>query len=761
MNRGKLIKRIICIMLILGMIVSCRMPMGSAAKTVLKKTSITSVKETSNATVTIKWKKIASANGYIIYRKKSVAGSFKKIATIKKNKTTSYVDKKTEDGTIYYYSIKTYKGKKKSAYCTKKKVTTSRPEIGTLSSSSTGISSDKPRSVTFEVQVKNTKRIKKDSLALYENGSLKSYLVDGGSDGKDKLNDGYYSNSVAVSGQPGTKYTYYVKYKKTQTNEETVTVYEPITTDNLSVVSDSKTAISSVIDDKNSDKGNVNAVYNLAKEWESRGKLSSVSVTSNCVSMVFPNGIHYVYMPQNNKLNAGGGEVSISTYQPYYHFGDKNHPLYDNPIPDESANKVSNTISTCSFDRNYDGQEVTLDRINEFGENQFIIWNGHGGYNQDGPFLLIGEHSSQKALLESDDYVSGAIMICYDASYVDEDTLGRLAVSGKYFQNHLGSMENSFVFFESCHTSQQKLNGEYDDRLLGEFTRMGASAIAFSSSVYSAYATRMLEAWVSEMISINQGSKMYNTAYEALSSALSSVGDNDSVIGGLDDEHPSYAFPVLWGNQDYRFSDVCQADLKLDCTEKTLNADESFTLTAETEADGKYLNWSVNGTSFASISGSGKTITVIGKNPGEATITCSIGDKSASCKITVIGMKTLGKDNLTNNPYYVHYMGWLNNNNIDGKVKISGSWIYLYNCSLYCYQNNEDLPTMDYRIKLRNGVKIHAYVSEQYGKPQDRYWSIKEFNKAFYKNGTGNGLSICLNIKSGIVNSIELGGKSY
>ena len=237
MNRGKLIKRIICIMLILGMIVSCRMPMGSAAKTVLKKTSITSVKETSNATVTIKWKKVASANGYIIYRKKS-------------------------------------------AYCTQKKVTTSRPEIGTLSSSSTGISSDKPRSVTFEVQVKNTKRIKKDSLALYENGSLKSYLVDGGSDGKDKLNDGYYSISVAVSGQPGTKYTYYVKYKKTRTNEETVTVYEPITTDNLSVVSDSKTAISSVIDDKNSDKGNVNAVYNLAKEWESRGKLSSVSVMS-------------------------------------------------------------------------------------------------------------------------------------------------------------------------------------------------------------------------------------------------------------------------------------------------------------------------------------------------------------------------------------------------------------------------------------------------------------------------------------------------
>ena len=60
---------------------------------------------------TIKWKKVKNADGYIIKRSTKKNKGFKKIATIKKKKTTKYVDKK--GGKKYYYKICAYSKDKK------------------------------------------------------------------------------------------------------------------------------------------------------------------------------------------------------------------------------------------------------------------------------------------------------------------------------------------------------------------------------------------------------------------------------------------------------------------------------------------------------------------------------------------------------------------------------------------------------------------------------------------------------------------------
>lgn len=56
--------------------------------------------------VKISWKKDPDATGYRVYRKVS-GGSFKKLTTIKSNKT-SYTDKTAERNTSYYYTVKAY-----------------------------------------------------------------------------------------------------------------------------------------------------------------------------------------------------------------------------------------------------------------------------------------------------------------------------------------------------------------------------------------------------------------------------------------------------------------------------------------------------------------------------------------------------------------------------------------------------------------------------------------------------------------------------
>ena len=74
---------------------------------------ITDITSSSKGTVTLKWSRISDASGYFIYRATSKNGSYKKIKTIKKNATLSYIDKGLSAKKTYYYKLKSYKTVKK------------------------------------------------------------------------------------------------------------------------------------------------------------------------------------------------------------------------------------------------------------------------------------------------------------------------------------------------------------------------------------------------------------------------------------------------------------------------------------------------------------------------------------------------------------------------------------------------------------------------------------------------------------------------
>lgn len=101
---------------------------SAVSGTPLKKTSITKVETDDSEEITLTWKKVSGVTGYQIYRSDSKDGTYKKIATVKKAKTTSYTDKTVKAGKTYYYKIRTYKenGKKTevSSYSSKQKAWT-------------------------------------------------------------------------------------------------------------------------------------------------------------------------------------------------------------------------------------------------------------------------------------------------------------------------------------------------------------------------------------------------------------------------------------------------------------------------------------------------------------------------------------------------------------------------------------------------------------------------------------------------------------
>lgn len=71
-----------------------------------KKTSITYAKSTGKRRIKIKWKKVANATAYMVYRKAGSKGKWKRVKT---TKSTSFTNTGLKSGTRYTYKVISYK----------------------------------------------------------------------------------------------------------------------------------------------------------------------------------------------------------------------------------------------------------------------------------------------------------------------------------------------------------------------------------------------------------------------------------------------------------------------------------------------------------------------------------------------------------------------------------------------------------------------------------------------------------------------------
>jgi len=76
----------------------------------LSQVKLSSVKSTADNFVKVKWKKVAGATRYKIYRATSAKGKYKKIATVESNGEDSqfYIDRKAGSGKTYYYKVQAF-----------------------------------------------------------------------------------------------------------------------------------------------------------------------------------------------------------------------------------------------------------------------------------------------------------------------------------------------------------------------------------------------------------------------------------------------------------------------------------------------------------------------------------------------------------------------------------------------------------------------------------------------------------------------------
>lgn len=74
-----------------------------------QKPIISKVSKGDKGKLKLTWKADKNVSGYVLYRSTSKSGTYKKIKTVKGNKTSSYTDSGLKNGKTYYYKIRSYK----------------------------------------------------------------------------------------------------------------------------------------------------------------------------------------------------------------------------------------------------------------------------------------------------------------------------------------------------------------------------------------------------------------------------------------------------------------------------------------------------------------------------------------------------------------------------------------------------------------------------------------------------------------------------
>lgn len=81
---------------------------GIAGKATLGTSAITSL-NASGGQVSISWKQIPGAQGYVVMRSNTLNGTYKKVRTAQGVSDTSFVDKNVAKGSTYYYKVRAFK----------------------------------------------------------------------------------------------------------------------------------------------------------------------------------------------------------------------------------------------------------------------------------------------------------------------------------------------------------------------------------------------------------------------------------------------------------------------------------------------------------------------------------------------------------------------------------------------------------------------------------------------------------------------------
>lgn len=290
----------------------------------------------------------------------------------------------------------------------------------------------------------------------------------------------------------------------TEINEEALDIEEKYATDGFIQPED----ISTVLDE----------LEVLAKEYESKGLISSYDRQSTSIYFKLNSGIGYLYTPTVEELLAGDDVGKILTIEPYATSSEfVSNYLIGGKSPDKAAEKiVAELPDSYSFSKDDNWDSFSFEQVEQMSNHKIIIWYGHGGYVKEhgsvlGTSIPIKDQSS--LLLYQLELSNGEMILGKDC----------FCISPSYLEKHIedNSLEGSLVFLGACQSAM-------DNRLAEVFINKGASLVVGNSqTIRIRYMLYMMDDFMSALTNQHDDGT-YWTAEDALAYAKSQNGDSDS-----------------------------------------------------------------------------------------------------------------------------------------------------------------------------------------------------------------------------------------
>lgn len=272
-------------------------------------------------------------------------------------------------------------------------------------------------------------------------------------------------------------------------------------------------------------------VSSSAEVLFAEGKITDYAYKAGdtCVYMKIDDWLGFVYIPPLADTLSGSndGKVEVCTIEPYStEFGTERALLgsavFFNKNPKLTAELLQKNFSEkCNYEKSYIDDEISIEMFLDLPKQSIILWEGHGGYNEEvGSFLGLGKRKLDAETLDVYNILVGS-----DALLVAQN--GQYCVTSKFFEQMVAedAYEGNLFYLNACSSLQ-------DERLAKSLSDKGARCIVGNTQfIWTPYASSMMYRFFEGMTKQSDEGVYYRIS-EALNYAKQKEGKVDPINGG-------------------------------------------------------------------------------------------------------------------------------------------------------------------------------------------------------------------------------------
>ena len=427
--------------------------------------------------------------------------------------------------------------------------------------------------ITFMVEAKDIDG--EIDLCCGADAAVAAVMHDDGEDGDDYAGDGVYTAVINDAFSAGNILFWAQAGNVTSTNSVRLYFFEQPTAESAAAAERDITRIRSDLIDIEQSFADANGFVPAGRVSEALrdiaayldeavedGSVLLYEAGDDSVYLKLPSGIGMAYTVAQEETDSVGSGVAmtvISCQPTFTEMGGTGFSTNLISMPagvsyylgqiDAAAQKIDDRFDNYTFASatDYDDSEVTLSLIRSFGENEIVLWHGHGYFG-----LLV------KSCLQTGEAFDWNAYL-WDVGYFLDFVSDRLLysaegviVSSGYIRKYCGNLNNSLFYLAACASGK-------DDGLAKAFLNKGAAAVvANTETIKRVYNVAMLYSTANYMTAVNPDTGNYYTLQEAINRSMRDHGSDDTRYGGVG------AYPKVFGGtaaQNFRLGDAAEREV--------------------------------------------------------------------------------------------------------------------------------------------------------------------------------------------------------